>query len=514
MRLPSLPNRIRHNPVQTLAFLGLNKTNNTRDGEFSDTLGLSSAEYPFIRPITTRTQQTATSPTDIYIWDGDIFVVDGTSLKKNGTSVATVTAGKKQMAVINTKLVVFPDKLYIDLTNDQPTSLITSETYSSAVVTNNSITATGIGNTFHEGDTVDLSGTGITGTRIVVQTGSTENELKFVDDAISGTLSGSLTVQTSVPDLDYICSSNNRIWGVCNADNTVYASALGDPTSFFDYTGESGAYSVAIGSEGDFTGICDYGGAVCIWKEYMLHKILGSYPSEYYMIDVPVYGVQKGSERSLVIINNILYYKGVFGVYQYGGNRPVSISQALGDAIYTGAVAGTDGRKYYICMALNGTYSLYAYDLDHGLWMREEEVQLDAMANNGSDVYYLSDKVTTSGNTTTHTRKIFLIGTTIDSTQQWTCTFCLFTEDIFNRKGYLKLLLRLDMVTGSELDIYVKEDRRAFRQAFHRDATSKCTLTVPIRLGRCDRFEVKFTGVGDVTIRAAGREFVTGSEIN
>ena len=501
MRLPSLPNRIRHNPVQTLAFLGLNKTNNTRDGEFSDTLGLSSSEYPFIRPITTRTQQEYTSPSDVYIWDDDIYVVDGTSLKKNGTTIATVTAGKKQMAVINTKLVIYPDTIYIDLTDDSSHNLVAhNENYSSATVTHNSVTATGIGSVFAEGDTVDLTGTGITGKRIVVQEVEA-NKLIFVDNAISGTLSGSLTVTSSVPELDFICSSNNRIWGVCNADNTVYASALGDPTDFFTYGGESGPYSVAIGSEGDFTGICDYGGAVCVWKEYMLHKILGSYPSEYYMIDNPVYGVQKGSERSLVIINNILYYKGVFGVYQYGGNRPVSISQALGDEIYTGAVAGTDGRKYYICMASGGDYSLYAYDLDHGLWMREEDVQIEAMANAGTNVYYLSDAV-------------YLIGDTIDSDQEWTCTFCLYTENMFNRKGYLKLLLRLDMMTGSELDIYVKEDRRDFHLAFHRDATNKCTLTVPLRLGRCDRFEVKFTGVGDVMIRAAGREFVTGSDIN
>ena len=145
MKLPGLPNRIQHVPIQTLAFLGLNKTNNTRDGEFSDTLGLSSSEYPFIRPITQRTQQTYTSPTDIYIWDNDIFVVDGTSLKKNGTAITTVTTGKKQMAVINTKLVIYPDKIYIDLTNNSVTQLVThNQTYNSATVTNNSVTATGI----------------------------------------------------------------------------------------------------------------------------------------------------------------------------------------------------------------------------------------------------------------------------------------------------------------------------------------------------------------------------------
>ena len=38
------------------------------------------------------------------------------------------------------------------------------------------------------------------------------------------------------------------------------------------------------------------------------------------------------------------------------------------------------------------------------------------------------------------------------------------------------------------------------------------TSLVPIRLGRCDRWQLKFEGSGYVTIRGIQREFVTGSE--
>ena len=510
MRLPSLPNNIQHNPVQTLAFRGLNLTNATQDGEFSDTLGLSTTDYPYLTQIVERQAQTGyASPTDVYVWDGHLYVVDGTSLKKNGTVIGTVTAGQKQMAVINTKLVIYPDRIYVDMTDDTLHSLVNkSNTYSSYTVTHNSITATGIGSVYVDGDVVDVTGTGIEGKRIVVQD-VTANKLTFADNAITvGTTSGSLSIKTSTPELDFICSSNNRIWGVCNEDNTVYASALGDPTTFFDYTGESGSYSLAIGSEGDFTGICAYGGSVLVWKENILHKILGNYPSEYYMIDYPVYGVQKGSEKSLVVINNILYYKGVFGVYQYGGNTPQNISVNLGNDIYTNAVSGTDGRKYYINMAdAAGDYHLYAYDLLHGTWMKEENGQMPAITNLDQDLYFVKKTVVSNSDVYTLNKT----GTDVDASLAWTGEFVETTENTFSRKGYLKVLVRLDMTQGSLLNIYAKEDRRAYRNVFTKQAGSDVTILVPIRLGRCDRWQLKFEGTGEVTIRAIGREFVGGS---
>ena len=430
MKLPRHPNNIQHRKVQTLEFKGLNLTNLTQDGEFVDTLGLQSDGYPYITQIPERVAVTGySSPTDVFVWDRDLYVVDGTNLKKNGTTIGTVTAGQKQMAVINTKLVIWPDKKYVDLTTDTVSSL---------------------------GD---------------------------------------------VPDLDFICSSNNRIWGCQIANNTIYASALGDPTDFDDYTSESGAYTVAVGSEGDFTGICNYGGAVLCWKENMLHKILGSYPSEYYMIDAPVFGVQKGSEKSLTIINNVLFYKGVYGVYQYAGNQPVIISPTLGRKIFTHAVGGTDGKKYYLNMAdPAGSYHLYAYDLHYGIWLKEEDGQMAAIANLDRDVYYIKAGA------------LKRIGTAVSSSLSWLAEFSEITEDMFARKGYLKLLVRLDMAAGSSLNIYAKEDRRAYRLIWSQSVTNKTTLLVPIRLGRCDRWQLKLTGLGAVTIRAIGREHVTGSE--
>lgn len=614
--------RIPHTKVPTYAFGGLNLTPDTHDGEYADTLGITTASYPWLTQMRMHTWTgTGGVYSDVFVWHRclytiqksgqDTYIVVSTPGESGTTTwIGKVTAGQKQMAVVNTKLVIYPDKVYVDLTNNSLHSLVTkSETYSSYTITHNSITATGIDSDFTEGDVLDVTGTGISGKRIVVMSTETD-KLNFVDNAITlDNNSGDVTVETSVPDLDFICSSNNRLWGVCNADKTVYASALGEPTAFFDYTSEVGSWSTAIGSDGEFTGICDFGGAVLVWKENMLHKILGSYPSEYYMIDYPIYGVQKGSDRSMVVINNVLYYKGIFGVYQYGGNRPVNISEKLGLDVYSDAAAGTDGRMYYISMKdVDGNYHLYTYDLMHGIWVKETNDQAIAFANLDRTLYYVSGG-----------KLCYVDDDYVYEGQKWLAEMVEVTENTFDRKGYVQLNVRLDMDWCSILKIYAKEDRRNYRLIwekmrpvkdfyipettipadktlygtyenapevgdpvgitfirsgesededgpfFMRNWTAdgdnlkvisngpddesvtltcyldqddpnygkiKCvasgmvgkisvwnpidendvTQLVPIRLGRCDRWQLKFEGEGRMTIRAIEREHVTGSE--
>ena len=701
--LPQIVNNISHHPTPLLEFRGLNLNNTAQPGEFKDTLGLSSAGYPFLTQIPERTEiHDYTAPRDIFVWDRSVFVVDSTSLVKDGTTIGTVSAGKKQVAVINTKLVIFPDKKYVDLTTDQIYDLATSFSGDSVTYSSDDsgtvLSKTGIGANFNVGDTVDVSiGTTTYEHLSVLAVSADQITVTSFLQSGSGSIASTVTVATSIPDLDFICSSGNRIWGVSNADNTIYCSALGDPSDFFTYGSDTGAFSAVVGSDGDFSAICAYGGTILAWKENMLHKVLGSYPSEYYMIDTPTYGVQIGSEKSMVIINNVLYYKGVFGIYQFSGNSPILISSDLGLGIYTDGVATTDGRKYYIGMAdADGAYHLYAYDLLHGFWMKEEDGQVEAMANLDRDVFYIVksttsddiypgrnlmlgtlltsntphlpsikgqlaassvgtnnvvtvqsidknrikikagsslpslqigaqtydgevtmngldtgvsyvlsfdlvyffdrtafdgrnlivevnahtrngwavaesfEKVLAKGNVvTTHVSVPFNIsdncdgayitiatdGTTCDEddylvlgnmkleindetswtpapedqayvmyevgktldNRHWSCEMAEVTEDYYGktsnlirRKGYTKLIFRLDMSAGSTLHIYAREDRRDYRLLWSQEYDRAVTMVVPIRLGRCDRWQLKMDGVGEVTIRGIERQYVLG----
>lgn len=76
---------------------------------------------------------------------------------------------------------------------------------------------------------------------------------------------------------------------------------------------------MAVGTEGEFTGCIAYSSTVLFWKENCLHKVLGSYPAQYEIYTYTVPGIQKGSEKSLAVINETLFYKGRNGVYAYSG---------------------------------------------------------------------------------------------------------------------------------------------------------------------------------------------------
>lgn len=531
MRLPFLPRQIRHTKPQMLQFLGLNLTANTREGEFSDMRGLSTSNYPLITQRTRRTQinDVYTDAHEIFAWDRHLFVVDNIDpikkvLKRDEEIISDIALsdGPKAMAVINSKLCVWPDKIYYDLTDDTAHSLVTTDwwtdTWNIVTPANSSffiLQATGIGAQVKPGDVIDITTTGLTAKRAVVQTAPSPS-----DDAIvllwsaveyNPPASGRLYIKTPIPDLDFICSSNNRIWGCNIAENTIYASALGDPADFYKYSaGDIGPYAVTVGTEGAFTGICEYNDAVCVWKEKTLHKIMGNFPSEYYMDDSTIDGVQVGSEKSLTVINQTLYYKGVHGVYAYTGGRPQSISYNLGHGIYTDAVGGTDGTKYYINMTNPaGDTHMYVYDLEHNLWAIEDvenDETVTAMANLDGRLYMVYQL--------NGVGKVRYINDGVVPIQRWWGEFVPFYENMFNRKGYLRLLIRMDMTAESSVVIKVKEDEGEWKTVWEQSTKKTVPVMVPLKLGRCDKFQLRIEGTGEVTIRAIGREYVTGSVIN
>lgn len=78
-------------------------------------------------------------PPDLFGWDKLVVVADG-KLYLDGEAICAVNEQPKQFAVVNSKLIVWPDKLQIDLTNNEILSM-DSEFYHdpSPLFTSNSI---------------------------------------------------------------------------------------------------------------------------------------------------------------------------------------------------------------------------------------------------------------------------------------------------------------------------------------------------------------------------------------
>ena len=206
-------------------------------------------------------------------------------------------------------------------------------------------------------------------------------------DAVSKTEQTSagyrLIITRNMPMLDHIFVDKNRLWG-CRYGlneklefvNEIYASKLGDFKNWFSYQGiATDSYSATIGTPGRFTGGISYGGYPTFFKENAIIRVSGSYPAEYYVMQMDARGVQEGSDQSLAIVGETLYYKAPGGVMAYDGSLPRLISPEFGREYYYDGVAGVCGSKYYLEVTNeHGGHRLFVYDSQYGLWIKENHL--------------------------------------------------------------------------------------------------------------------------------------------
>ena len=265
------------------------------------------------------------------------------------------------------------------------------------------------------------------------------------------------------------------------------------------------SYAVAVGTEGEFTGCIAYSSTVLFWKENCLHKVLGSYPAQYEIYTYTVPGIQKGSEKSLAVINETLFYKGRNGVYAYSGGTPELLTENFGTRRFFDAVGGTDGERYYISMRTEkGDWELYVFDTLRAIWLREDATHALDWAYLDGTLYFLdgaTGKLMTTGQDYSE-----------EGLVNWSATLCQMDETSHGRKCYSKLYLRADLEAGAWLKVEISTDGKPFRQVFSTHNERAKTLQVPILPVRCDNFRIRLSGKGGCLVKSIIREFALGSE--
>lgn len=225
------------------------------------------------------------------------------------------------------------------------------------------ISSAGIGKPFEVNDGVTISGieneqlSDLNNTMIVWDKGDDYIVVTGILDAVT-TQESPITVKREMPNMDFIIESENRLWGcrygiAKNGEvvNEIYASKLGDFKNWNCFMGIStDSYAATVGSDGQFTGAVTHLGYPIFFKENCMHKVYGNYPANYQIATTACRGVQKGSHKSLAIVNEVLYYKSRNAICAYDGSLPQEISYPLGDVAYDNAVACSHGNKYYISM--------------------------------------------------------------------------------------------------------------------------------------------------------------------
>ena len=122
MKLPNMRYTEGAAKREVVALRGINYGDSLQDGDLVSCENLSARRYPYLstrRPRARQTAQSGPTTTALTAW-GKLVAVQGTELTYDGKKVGEVTAGEKQFAVVNTKLGIWPDKVYLEPEREAP----------------------------------------------------------------------------------------------------------------------------------------------------------------------------------------------------------------------------------------------------------------------------------------------------------------------------------------------------------------------------------------------------------
>lgn len=324
------------------------------------------------------------------------------------------------------------------------------------------------------------------------------------------------------PNLDYVVERDNRLWGCCNEDNTIYASKLGSGMTWDDYSGlTTDSYAVQLTSDGKFTGICKFSTHIIFFKEDKLHKIYGSIPANYTLQTTEAYGVEAGSSKSVASLNGIAYYKSPIGIMAYDGNYPTPISGVFGDNSYTDAVSGICGYKYYVSLKDAGAgddstnYHLFCYDTMNHIWMHEDCSKVLNFFRIAGNTYMIREYKEDSIDEIRLVRIDSpdpVVFTDSDETRvEWRALLGPFDERIEDKKVYSTMQMRLKLSLGSTVEVRMRTDGGDWQKVKTISGDSERSQILPIIPRRCSNFEILLQGRGLASIQSLLRRYREGS---
>lgn len=276
---------------------------------------------------------------------------------------------------------------------------------------------------------------------------------------------GTFPENGSVPDMDYICVHNNRIWGV--KGNYIYASANGwamGPANDagiqgwvpgYDaqgYPNDLGACWFEVASDGSFTGIGSWDDKIVALKEHCHHEITGTTPSNFALSTVSKCGTV--GHFTMQEVDSKLLYVSDSGVQSYGGSFENDIGRNLNEDYGSANIlsCGSDGIRYYLSGEFGGVDKLYVYDAFVGAWTEEDPLRVVQFARGNGFLLALCD----DGQ--------ILKMRCPDSGEQilWGFSFSDYADSIYNESKIIKLILKVRGDEGARLKVELSTDGSPF----------------------------------------------------
>lgn len=525
-------------------FGGLDRRDKISDSSLSEMTNMSAEAIPALSPRRARSHIADVSGATAIVapeYTGGALTsftgVRGNKFYYNGTAVGgTLTNGEKSIADFNGKICIFPDKVYYDYVpspddGSVAASLVSMEKaidvtgpvfYSSKNDTTGEYTAyisksgAEFDSNFEVGDSIVISGCKTTqnNTRSIESRrdyAADDEIVSAVADSVSAnridlilynkrgervcfksaTESGSITLKKAVPDMNFICVHNNRLWGTAASGEYIYASKLGDCTNFNSFQGLSDdSWYSYVATGGDFTGICSYRMAVVAFKRNCIHHVYGDAPVNFSIPKQTFGGCIDG--RSICEIQGVLYYLAQDGFYAYTGGEPYAVAPQL-KLKYSSCAGGTDGRHYYAAAKCdNDSCDVLVYTPSLNVWVREDDTPFEDFCSYNGSVYGIADG------------EMWRLDCGGEEQFSWSVVSKRFTYDMIEHKGLSCLRIRAELEPNVYADVSVSLDGKEFtnfgRISNNENQKKFSVWRIPIRFGKCNSFRIQLNGVGAAVI--------------
>ena len=502
--------------------------------EYRVNLGLSTAEEDCPKQLISMGAYVIILPDKMYVNTMDLSDYGNIEATFTTSGNVSLTLCKVDGSAYNTEYVQAdaPEKaenmaLWID-TSSTPHTLkqwnASSSTWVDIATTYVKISARGIGASFSQYDGITISGLGkaedasdlaaLDGAATIWDKGDDYIVVVGILDT-TRTISNPITVSRKMPNMDFVIEAKNRLWGCrygvsVNGDvvNEIYCSKLGDFKNWNSFLGIStDSWVGSVGTDGQFTGAVTYLGYPLFFKENVLHKVFISDVGAHGIQDTACRGVQKGSHRSLAIVNETLYYKARSGICSYDGSLPVEASYALGNEAYSDAVGGAHGNKYYISMKdAAGNWNLFVHDTAKGMWHKEDNLKAEAFCSCRGEMYAIngSQIIALQGTGDIHEQSV-----------QWMAQTGPMGTESPDMKYISKLTIRMSLAIGTTVRFLVQYDSiGGWEHIGTMTGKSLRSFSVPIQPRRCDHFRLRIEGEGDARIYSITKTIEQGSDIS
>lgn len=527
MRLPFIESRSKIKYQDITAFAGINTSEATSENEFHDLKNVSLDDFPVLK-LRPALGEFLNNPPDIRRSAYGISVDGNGSVFSGAQKIGDIPQknGQFTMVKMGAYLVFFPSKVCINLSIKPHVILPLEKAYSQfapiafqspfagSVFTK--IISPGINQYFNRYDAIEISGC----------QNPNYNSVKTISEVgdnfivVTGVLNGDFTQQSGlvfarkVPDMDFVCEADNRLWGCSSAKHEIYASKLGDPFNWRSFEGIStDSFAATLGSSNVFTGCVKYLRHVLFFNKDRIFKVYGDRPSNFQVIESPHPGVDDNAFESISIIRDTLYYKGFDGIYSYDGSYPELISEKVEG--FSNSLKGHAVKS----ATLDGNYYLFSggrcliYYPQRGAWSFSDYGDIDiysAFADTGVNSI---DLLTNKGKALLRSPSAGQSGENVNSIP-WVIESVWMGKEDLGAKYISKLLIGVQLGKDSYVDIFVRHDGEPIWDKICTVASTRDEVRyIPIVPQRHRKFAFRLEGKGFFKLTGIRKSIEGGSDI-